>query len=114
MEFNKPSEENHVSVSIFVRVADKIHVNGPNDCITKHSILASQDGILNEIDALKENDPTALDAGMVSVFSAIRKIKINFNSDTLGLPVPKYFDEAREATVETFKNKLPDFEIVTD
>lgn len=105
MEFEKP-ENYHDTISKFVRVGKKLSVTAPGDLNTVHEDLAIQDGILNELNSIKNRNPQEVDGGFFHVYNDL--ILLSGNSSSLNLPNRRYAKEARETTVKVFKEKSPD------
>lgn len=76
----------------------------PGDTKTQHSELAEQDGFVEELISLRENDPSAVDAGQIGVSKDPEQILVMGFSGTLDLPQG---DEARPRTIETFQEQTP-------
>lgn len=79
MEYQLPQYRYLTESRLFIRVEDRIYVTRINDA-SNHAELALQDGLVEEIEELRNQRPDALDAGSLK----IRKQKIHGVSISAG------------------------------
>lgn len=103
--FNGPVKERDMYSARFIRVKHNIFVSEPDDESINHRELAESEGILGDIEKLKETHPRDVDAGKIFVYQG--EITVAGNSWTLGLPDKIEKDEARRRTIMFFEEKSP-------
>ena len=108
-----PSKERPSYVSKFVRAGERVFVTQPDDLETCHLSLAKEDGVYEEIVALRETNPQAVDGGHVFVEEG-GMIFITGGSTSLHIPVRDVFRQARTKTREVFQRQNPDHTVFID
>lgn len=95
------SESRERKPSWFVRAGNRICVTTAGDTSISHTELAQQDGIADQVEALRRQDPVQLDAGVVQVKHGVPEIE--GESGNIKLPVPSVAREARARTAIVFQ-----------
>lgn len=93
----------------FIRVGDRLFTGAPDDMDTSHSDICRVDGVVVEMQTLKQQNPTEVDGGMYFVHN--NEVIVSGSSWSLGIPVKVVAEEARDKTVTLFRQQSPGCEI---
>ena len=108
--YSGPSKERSTYGARFIRVEDRLYTGEPGDESVTHKELAKQDGLLDSIQCLKEENPREVDAGRYLVSG--RDIVVTGDSLTLGIPDEFVETESRSKTVSLFEVLSPGCHII--
>ncbi len=108
--YTGPAKERGSYAARFIRVVDRLFTSDPDDTITTHKNLALKDGVSDEVQLLKNNNPMEVDAGIYSVTN--NEIIVEGKSLSLGIPQEIVDDQTRSKTLALFKSLSPDYTIV--
>lgn len=109
--YRGPEKEVPHFESKFVRVGDDIYVDEHGDIFIEHRAIAFKDSVLGELTRLRRQDPTAVDAGFVTIaHGETGNNRITINGESFGLHLPEV-GEARAKTGILFQQKSPGFEV---
>lgn len=91
------------------RIGNKIFDDGGDQKI-KHNNLADNDGNLGNVQQMKQENRTEVDAGLYKVDSKTRELILFYYSDTLDLPVD---EGARARSVEVFQQQSSGYTVAS-
>ncbi len=108
--YSGPSKERGNYSARFIRVQDRLFTSDPDDNSTTHKNLALKDGISDEVQLLKKNDPKEVDAGVYSVIN--NRIIVTGESLSLSIPLATVGDKTRSKTLALFELVSPHYTII--
>lgn len=114
--FDGPKRQINRYDSKFIRTERELFVTPPGDMTTLHIDLAAQHGIDGKIKSLREDNPTEVDGGYLSIRNLHEGgvIDVTMQSINYGLPKWDVGTEARLKTAAVIRELLPEYVVTTD